>query len=488
MSSTESSTASLSPPASPAADPREPPNLERLVLHFVSAKRALSTTQHVERVTHLVSSSRDLIEKTAVTTARNTFATGKVNQQIDTLHAIHQGISSSGATIDQEFSVVIASLDAANDRLQTTLTGLKNIVLDSSLQRAASAEHEGESKTLFDFVDETQYEDISESVRALIDNFQASRSELEATLDKFKELIGDVSTMLQSSSRADSPTIKPSIYDEPALPVAQALTTMEEHAAEMANLLQSLISHYDLCVSALRHTEGGGEAARKAVLAEETTGDTLEESLFRARLDDEISDDERAQMLTVLDGDAEEVDDVVNDIKERGTELERLHEQFLQRANTAKAVDQNLRRAVAFLQRIRVALPIYIDAASSFRATWVSIQASIDSRMKDIVGFRAFYEEFLSGYKKLLREVDRRNAAEAQMKKLADKAQKELDQLYKGDKIAREEFVDEVASFLPSDLWPGVKEPGARWVVNNVAVPSTEDLESIGEGAIGKSS
>ncbi|QIW94752.1 hypothetical protein AMS68_000270 [Peltaster fructicola] len=486
MSSTESSTASPSPPASPTlAGHHGSPGLERLVQHFVSAKRALSTTQHVEKVTHLVNSSRTLIEQTAILNARNVFATAKVHQQIDTLHAIHRDISSSGASIDQEFTVVIANLDAANDRLQKTLAGLKAIIVDSSLQRAKS--ELDEDKTLFDFVDESQYEDVSESVRTLIDNFQASRMDVENSLDKFKDLVEDVSVLLQSPARPDSPSVKATIYDEPLLSVAEAFGTMEEHAAEIANLLQSLIAHYDLCVSALKHTEGGQEAVRKAVLTGGASDVALDESLFEARLPDDISDEDRTQMMTVLEGDAEEVDEVVGDIRERSAELERLHEQFLRRADTAKASDRNLKQAVGFLQRIRVALPVYIDAATSFQTTWSSIQASIDSKMKDIVGFRAFYEEFLAGYKKLLREVDRRHAVENQMKKLALKAQKELDQLYKADNLAREEFVEEVASFLPSDLWPGVTDPSVRWVVNHAAPPSVEDESPVGEIAVADS-
>lgn len=491
-SSSSSTTASPSPPASPAAGFRGTPSLERLVLHFVSAKRALNSTEHVEKVTHLVSSSRSLIEETAITNAKNAFATNKVYQQIDTLHAIHQDISISAASIDQEFSVVIASLDAANDRLQTTLTGLRNIVVDASLQRAGSEQPQQEakedSKTLYDFVDETQYDEISESVRSLIDTFQTSRREIEQSLDKFKDLIEDVSTLLRPA-RTDSPSSKVTrMYDEPPLPVGEVFGTMEEHAAEMANLLQSLISHYDLCVSALKHTEGGREAARKAVLAGDTSDEALDDSLFAMRLVEDITDEQRTEMLTILEGDAEEVDDVVNDIKERGAELERLHEQFLQRADTAKTNCRNLRKAVAFLQRIRLALPVYIDATSGFQTTWANIRSAVDSNMQEIVSFRVFYDAFLSGYKKALREVDRRNAVEAQMKKLAVKAQKELDQLYKSDQAAREEFVEEFASFLPSDLWPGVAEPGVRWIVDAAVPSTTEGVEPMDDSNLGRSS
>lgn len=41
------------------------------------------------------------------------------------------------------------------------------------------------------------------------------------------------------------------------------LHEMEDYARNMAANLESLVSHFDLCAKAIRHTEGGGDAAMR---------------------------------------------------------------------------------------------------------------------------------------------------------------------------------------------------------------------------------
>ena len=56
------------------------------------------------------------------------------------------------------------------------------------------------------------------------------------------------------------------------------------------------------------------------------------------------------------------------------------------------------------------------------------------------------------------------------MKRIADKARKELDKLYNADHAAREEFMEDVGVFLPRDLgvWHGLEEDSTRWEVKPV--------------------
>jgi autophagy-related protein 17 len=84
------------PPQSPEASYQGPPSLERLVIHFVSAKRSLTSTAHVYRANELVTTSRALIEELAALNAKNSYGRRGLEEQVDTLAAIRDAIVDDG--------------------------------------------------------------------------------------------------------------------------------------------------------------------------------------------------------------------------------------------------------------------------------------------------------------------------------------------------------------------------------------------------------
>ncbi|KAK0906145.1 autophagy protein 17 [Friedmanniomyces endolithicus] len=497
MSSSESSASDSPPPSSPEASVQQgPPSLERIVVHFVAAKRSLTSTSHLWRANELVTRSRALIEEIAVLNARNTFARHGVDDQLDILHAIRDGVAESGDLAGDESKTTVASVDAANDRLQVTLKKLQQTVVDSSLQRAvASAEgtegledHSREdaskrgdpadrrtNKTLYDFIDENSHTDLLSSLHALIDSYNDAKDTLNAGLGTFDDALRTIADTLQQGIITSSgPQTKRTLYDSltPAPTITQLFRGMEEHAAEMATLFQNLVSHYDLCVTALKHTDGGGEAAKRAM---QQAGATLmkpvpgaeEESLYQKTIPEPMSDEERIEMLRVLEGDASQVEDVSSEIKDHSDGMEAQYEQLSRHALEARANQKALRTVLDQLLDIKTALPAHIHASRDFHDTWQSIRSGIADRTEDLAGLHVTFDEFLASYASLLREVDRRKAAEGQMRRLAAQAQKELDKLFAADGAAREEFTREVGGSLPGDIWPGAREAGVRWEVRS---------------------
>ncbi|KAK6434503.1 Autophagy-related protein 17 [Oleoguttula sp. CCFEE 5521] len=485
MSSSDSSP-SPSPPSSPEASFHGPPDLERLVLHFVSAKRALTSTQYVHRANEIITGSRALIEEIATLNAKNGFARRGVDEQIETLEAIHNGINDAGEKVDFEFQQTIARLDVANDRLQTTLAGLRKVLIDPSLGQPArpttetSAQGElstnlddseatkSRQRTLHDFVDEANHEEVLASLRGFIDSYRDSQSDLDDNVARLSESITHITEILLDLNKDSDPPKRPTPYDEPPLLISTMWHDMEAHAADMAGSLQSLISHYDLSVSALKHTEGGGEAAKLALPA----GVDIDDSLYAKKVPDPIDDAERAEMLRVLENDAVEVDDVAAEIKDRADDMESLFTQLSDRADAARRSQTQLVQAYKSLLTIKTSLPLYIEALDLFRTSWSSIQVSIIAKTEELVGFCGFYEQFQTSYKKLLREADRRKAAAEQMRTLASKARRDLDRLWRTDQKARDTFMEDVGVFLPGDLAPGLAGAATRWEVMEV---STEE-------------
>lgn len=79
--------------------------LERLVLHFVAAKRSLSSTASVSRAHHVVTTARRLVEETAVLSAKNAFVRQGVLQEANVLVAVRDGLDTVGRETDVDFKV-----------------------------------------------------------------------------------------------------------------------------------------------------------------------------------------------------------------------------------------------------------------------------------------------------------------------------------------------------------------------------------------------
>lgn len=481
MPSSESSASpSPSPPQSPEPSYHGPPNLERLVLHFVAAKRSLTSTSHVYRANELVTSSRSLIEDIAVIRAKYAFAKRGLDQQVDTLDAIRDSTTVHADKVEDDFNATLAALDRAHAKLEKTLNSLRKTTVDTKLeQQTIASEPESHSsqapnaehKALYDFIDEDTHQQLLGELRGLIDSYHDARHDLDETLGSFDNSLRSITEKLLETSDSGPPE-KPTIYDEPPPSIQQLFRDMEGHATEMASLLSSLVDHYDLCVNALKHTEGGGEAAKIAVQTEELAKDrpATEESLYGKTVAEPISDEERAEMIHVIECDSNEVEDVVNDIREHIEGIEQRYLQLSKHAAKARTRHQTLRHVLEQMRQIRAAIPAHLDAAAVFRDTWQDINTSMQAKTKELADLSIFYEEFLAGYGKLLREVERRKAAETHIKKIAEEAQREIDNLYEADRAAREEFLEETSHVLPVDLAKchGLQNEPVRWLVQAV--------------------
>jgi autophagy-related protein 17 len=88
-----------------ASPSRSIDELERLVQHFVAAKRSLSSTASVSRARHVVTTARRLVEETAVLSAKNAFVKQGVLEEANVLVAVRDGLDSIGRETDVDFKV-----------------------------------------------------------------------------------------------------------------------------------------------------------------------------------------------------------------------------------------------------------------------------------------------------------------------------------------------------------------------------------------------
>jgi autophagy-related protein 17 len=247
----------------------------------------------------------------------------------------------------------------------------------------------------------------------------------------------------------------------------------------MAELLTSLTKHFDLCVTAVRTTEGGAALARmKAAEATQSPGGD-DVSISGVIPDQEshvpglepLSPEERAQMLEVLVQDASEVQDVVQELNELLRAVEADFSSLDEQANNVRLTYLATLDAFRILEDIGTRLQSYLTAENEFRDRWVEEQETINDKMAEMEELRTFYDKYDGTYDHLILEVERRRVVEERIMGIWKKAKDSVEKIIDADRKERDSFRQEVADHLPTDLWPGMDEPITRWEV----VPSTDN-------------
>jgi autophagy-related protein 17 len=319
-------------------------------------------------------------------------------------------------------------------------------------------------KHLYDFIDSATVSNLESTLRACIDRYNDVRATLDDSTDAFdtalENLHSSIDNVPTTPTTASNPSPIPSLYHD-----------LEAHAKEAAQTFQSLVQHYDLCVTALRHTEGGSAAATQA------TGDEPAHSADEfAAPQDPIGEDERLEMIAVLVKDAAEVDDVVSEIRERGSEMTFLLTQIETHITHLRNEASALSSILQMVSQITGEVKSHIATARSFHASWLEdTRPSLISGIEEWENQREFYERFDLAYAELLVEISSRRRRHEKAKRKAEDAQKELDRLHAEDERAREQFTLAQGDFLPLDIWPGLRDPPRQYEVRVVALERDDD-------------
>ena len=479
LSQSATSVSSLSTAASrigaPEKNPAGPkPQLETLISHLLAAKRSLSSINHVWRANEIVNTARTSLEESVVVAARTGFLRRGLKNQLRLLYEIRaeaEDISQRGRA---QFASVLEELDTADDRLKLTLSRLRETVVDPAFRPDGE-----EPKSLHDFVDERGIEELQTALKGAIDRTNAAQVQLDRSNYAFDEELGLMQQALSRpgttvepvSSRSSTSISMSSVGTSNAgLPSPSAFSAMlrslESHAQEMADLLESLVRHFDLCVTAVKHTEGGGAAARSI------TGDMPTGVHLGVRVGDEtedgddvnantplepMTDDDYEEMLNVLTRDAAEAEDVVLEIQYRIGCMETILEEVLTQRDALVSTNSTTTEIFKRLSSLASNhLPECIKQAHAFTQVWNEEHDRIRAGMADLFDLRSLYVGFFDAYDGLILEVARRKHVRQGVDRVLREAGMKLDELYDEDVNAREAFRVEHGDYLPSDIWPGL--------------------------------
>ncbi|KAI1144302.1 autophagy-related protein 17 [Hypoxylon sp. FL0543] len=437
--------------------------VETLVQHLLDAKRSLSSIAHVLRANELVHSARQAHEESVILTAQSQFLRQGISEQVRLLKRLQRSMLRTYDNGKREFKQIIKTMDAADFRLQDTMNVLRNRIVDSTFRPEGE-----EEKNLMDFVDESQVDAIRDALKENIQALRGTQQSFDNDLLRFQTDMNSLRDIMSAAPPLPTPSASST---EPTLP--SLLSSMIENSHAMAELLSSLTKHFDLCVTAVRTTEGGAALARIKAAEATNSQDGEDVSISGVIADQEshvldyepISPEDRAQMLEVVVQDASEVEDVVRELNQRLLSMEEDFANIDHQTSQVKNTYISTLDAFRLLEDIGSRLQSYIAAESEFRDRWNQEHQAIQDKIGEMDDLRIFYENYSNSYDGLILEVERRRSLEEKVLGIWKKAKESVDKIIESDRKERELFRQEVAEYLPGDLWPGMDDAMTRWEV-----------------------
>jgi autophagy-related protein 17 len=193
-----------------------------------------------------------------------------------------------------------------------------------------------------------------------------------------------------------------------------------------------------------------------------------------------MSEDERHDMLNVLDKDAHQVEDVVTEIQERGSEMTILLNQIENHIGHLRSEASALSSILQMISRISGEVKRHIVTLHSFYVSWLEdTRPNLLNGIEEWENQREFYERFDLAYAELLVEISSRRRRHEKAKRKAEEAQKELDRLRVEDERAREQFTLAQGDFLPLDIWPGLRQPPRQYEVKAVPIAVEKEDDNL---------
>ncbi|RDA90372.1 hypothetical protein CP533_5635 [Ophiocordyceps camponoti-saundersi (nom. inval.)] len=432
-----------------------------LVSHLLVAKRSLSSMGLVLRANEIATAARAAHEDTVMLAAHMRFLGGSIADQVTLLKRLRRGFQATYEWGKRDFKKLIRAMDEADGKLGSTMEMLRGTEVQDEMRPVGE-----ERRNLLDFVDETGVHAMREAMKKSIEELQGIQQSFDGDLLRFDN---DIRHLKKATAEPQQQQQQPA--DNQATGSLELLLSLEDHSATMAQLLASLTKHFDMCVTAIRTTEGAAALARRraAEVTQSQEGDGVsisgviaegESSSVGGDLEPETAQD-RAEMLRVVTQDAGEVEDVVGEIQQRLSEMERSSAILDERRRWAENRHGGASEAFTVLAEVGNRLADYLSAEEHFRASWETEKETVIGRLRDMAEIRDFYEGYGSAYASLLLELERRRNVERQVEALWRKAREGVDRLLEADREARDTFRANVGDFLPAE-WAGVGPPAVR--------------------------
>lgn len=441
-------------PSDSASNAADPVPVETLVEHLLAAKRSLSSMTAVLRANEIATDARQAHEEAVVLYAESQFLKRAIAEQLALLMKVRRGLKRTYDAGKRDFKNLVKTMDATNEKLQDTMAMLKNTTVESVFRPPGE-----ERRNLMDFVDEKSVHVMVEALKQSLGELQAIQTSFDGDLLRFDD---DLRALKKTITTTPLPrSLSNSSHHDP---IPELLVSLVEHSHCMAQLLTSLTKHFDLCVTAVRTTEGGAALARRraAEVTQSQGGDGVSISGVIADQESHMPDlepittQDRADMLDIVVSDAAEVDSVIQEINERLHAMEEDFAALTAQTGQTKAAFLGTLDAFTALEEIGGRVASYIASEAEFLQRWEDERFTIYGKLGEMDDLRDFYEKYAGAYDNLILEVERRRLVEDKIQNIWRKAKDSVDKLVENDRREREGFRQDIGEFIPTDLWPGM--------------------------------
>ncbi|KAK3987526.1 autophagy-related protein 17 [Cladorrhinum sp. PSN332] len=443
--------------------------VEVLVKHLLDAKTALASWQLVMRANDLATQARRMHEESVILTAQTGFLRQGIVDQIFILKQVRRSMQRVYKSGQRDFNMIVKSLDAADGKLNKTMQMLRETIVERVFRPP-----EEEPKSLMDFVDEKSVEEIRNALKESIRELQNAQTSFDTDLLRFDDDLRALEKILKSAtSPSPLPSAAASSSELPYKPMPHLLAILTSHSHDMAQHLQSLNKHFDMCVTAVRSTQGGAALARRrAADMTQDNGDPLsisnditeqESHMNGGDFEPLMDPHERAEIVQVVVQDASEVDEVVTEIHAVLQQMETAFNTLKEQADTLRGQYVASVNGFQVLEEIGVKLPSYIEAEDEFVDRWETERETVLETMERMNEARETYEGYAGAYATLLLELERRKSVEKEIRMTLRQAKQKVDKILEVDKTEREHFTQEIGEYLPADLWVGMNDALPKW-------------------------
>ncbi|OLN83363.1 Autophagy-related protein 17 [Colletotrichum chlorophyti] len=450
-------------PSSTSVSAADAVPVETLVEHLLAAKRSLSSMTAVLRANEIATEARQAHEEAVVLYAESQFLQRAISEQLAILARVRRGLKKTYDAGKRDFKNLVKTMDATNEKLQDTMAMLKNTTVEAVFRPPGEGR-----RNLMDFVDEKSVHVMVEALKQSLGELQAIQTSFDGDLLRFDDDLRALKKTIAASPLRRTPSDSSS-YD----PIPERLGSLVDHSHAMAQLLTSLTKHFDLCVTAVRTTEGGAALARRraAEVTQSQGGDGVSISGVIADQESHMPDleptttQDRADMLEIVVSDASEVDSVIQEINERLHAMEDDFAEMTQETEQIKAAFLGTLDAFAALEDMGGRMSSYIASEAEFLQRWEDERYTIYGKLGEMDDLRDFYEKYSGAYDNLILEVERRRLVEDKIQNIWKKAKDNVDRLIENDRRERDGFRQDIGEFIPTDLWPGMDAGMKRWEI-----------------------
>lgn len=425
---------------------------QRFGVWFKEAQQSLSLAGPIcTEANSLVTTSRKQIEQATSLWTQVRFVPEAIDQQLNRIKAVEDSLDKAQGKGNEELNRAINDLREMEETLDASLRNLENTQLDPGF---ITDDNNHGKKNLRSFVFEDGIEKLKHTIKEIIDASKHTQTQASEDLSKIHQETEDLTSKKIATSIQEA-------KDKSLENAHQGADVIASNAHSMAELLESLTRHYDQCMTAVDMSQKTPKTHRQ-------------------------SNSELDELLSVLENDSQQVEDVVNELYGHRKAIEASEKSVSDFYNSIQA---RYTEVVDYFEVVdqftKSKLPGYLKTLDGYSQKQKYHVEEISGLIKELSSLVEYYDIFLNSYHALILEIGRRTKAEQKMQSIIDDMSKTLSRFRQEEVEARKEFINDRGNYLPNDLWSGLTDNPSEAKIE-FDQSNTNKLPTISEESIQK--